>query len=306
MSTTPVTLSFSPIRLMDKPWMDEALTLGHRGSLEYNFTSNFIWSEVYKLSAARFDDRLVVMSEADPEGPSFIFPSGAGPVAPVVRALAQYTKARGVPLVFNTVLNEDKEKLEAEFPGIFLFEEDRRDFDYVYDAQRLITLSGKKLSSKRNHVNRFQQDNRDWSYEAITLQNIGEAHQMSLEWCKQAGCRENPGLFSESCAVEKAFRHFFDLKLTGGLLRDGRRVVAYAMGEPLNPDTYIVHIEKAFYDVHGAYQMINQQFARENAGGFRYINREDDTGDEGLRRAKMSYDPELLVVKSSAVLTEAL
>ncbi|HSK69303.1 MAG TPA: phosphatidylglycerol lysyltransferase domain-containing protein, partial [Candidatus Limnocylindria bacterium] len=164
MSITPVTLTFAPIRLMDKPWMDEALNRGHRGSLEYNFTANFIWSEVYKLSAARFEDRLVVKSEADPDGPTFIFPSGEGPVGGVVRALAEYTQARGVPLVFNTLLNEDREKLEAEFPGKFRVEADRKDFDYVYEAQKLISLSGKKLSSKRNHVNRFMQDNREWSY----------------------------------------------------------------------------------------------------------------------------------------------
>ncbi|HPY94803.1 MAG TPA: phosphatidylglycerol lysyltransferase domain-containing protein [Clostridia bacterium] len=298
------TLVFTPLKIEDKEWMAPLLRKGHRGALEYNFTSNFIWREVYKLQAARFEDRLVVMSNAD--NPSFIFPSGEGPVEPVVRAIDEYVSARGQQLVFNTLLNEDWAKLEAAFPGKFLIEPDRNDFDYVYDAQRLITLSGKKLASKRNHINKFLMDNSNWSYEPITKENIGDVHKMSLEWCLMAGCRENEDLFDESCAVEQAFKHFFSLGLTGGLLRLDGRVIAFAMGEELNEETYVVHVEKAFHEINGAYQMINQQFAMANCEGYKYINREDDAGDEGLRRAKLSYDPALLVEKSSATLIAPL
>lgn len=284
--------------------MDKALKAGHRSALEYSFTSNFIWRKVYNLSAARFEDRLIIMS--DPENPSFIFPSGAGPVDQVVRALYGYCHERGKPLIFNTLVNEDRDKLESAFPGKFRIIPDRNDFDYYYEAERMITLSGKKLSAKRNHINRFMMNNPDWSYEAITRENIMDARKMSLEWCKSAGCREDESLFLESCAVEQAFGHFFDLGLTGGLLKAGGRVIAFAMGEPLNEDTYLIHIEKAFYEIQGAYQMINQLFAQENCRGHKYINREDDAGDEGLRKAKLSYDPVFLMEKSSAELIAPL
>ena len=121
---------------------------------------------------------------------------------------------------------------------------------------------------------------------------------MSLEWCLNAGCREDESLFDESCAVEQAFKHFFELGLDGGLLRVKGRPIAFAMGEPLNFDTYVIHIEKAFHEIQGAYQMINQQFAAANCGNFTYVNREDDAGDEGLRRAKLSYDPAFLLEKA--------
>lgn len=293
-------MTFSPIELSDKERMDRLLRQGHRGCLEYNFTSNFIWRNIYKLQAAEFEGRLVVMSDAD--DPSFIFPSGTGPIEPVVRAIHEYVTRKGQCLVFNTLLNEDREKLEAAFPGKFLIEPDRDDFDYVYEAQKLITLSGKKLSSKRNHINKFMMENKNWSYEPITRENIDEVHKMSLEWCLMAGCREDESLFDESCAVEQAFKHYFDLGLRGGLLRLDGRVIAFAMGEPLNDNTFVIHIEKAFHQINGAYQMINQQFAIANCEGFEYINREDDTGDEGLRRAKLSYYPALMVEKSSAKL----
>ncbi|NLG57400.1 MAG: DUF2156 domain-containing protein [Clostridiales bacterium] len=297
-------LDFKPITLDDKGWMTDLLKKGHRGALEYNFTSNFIWREVYKLEAARLGDQLLVMSDKD--NPSFIFPSGLSDPSEAVRALARYTKDRGKPLLFNTVLAQDQERLETLFPGQFSFEPDRNDYDYVYETKSLISLRGRKLSGKRNHINRFMMAERDWSYEPLTPENLDEAHQMSLEWCRDAGCMEDQGLFDESCAVEQAFLHYEALGLTGGLLRTGNKAIAYTMGEPLNEDTFLVHVEKAFNDIEGAYQMINQQFAQHAFEGYLYANREDDAGDEGLRRAKLSYDPKFLVEKSSALLTGSL
>lgn len=284
--------------------MTELLRAGHRGALEYNFTSNFIWREIYKLRAARLDDQLIIMS--DPENPSFIFPSGKSDPSPAVRALAAYTAHLGKPLIFNTVLNQDRERLEALFPGKFVFTPDRNDYDYVYEAESLMTLRGKKLSGKRNHVNRFLATERDWAYEPLTKENLADARAMSYEWCRQAGCTEDAELFDESCAVEQAFRHYEALGLSGGLIRAGGKVIAFTMGEALNEDTFLVHIEKAFYDIQGAYQMINQQFAQAAFEGFRYVNREDDAGDEGLRKAKLSYEPAFLVEKSSAELVGSL
>lgn len=278
--------------------MTACLKAGHRGSLEYSFTSNFLWREVYKLHVARYGDYAIVMS--DPDDPTFIFPLGAGPLLPVLQALFDYTKERGVPLYFNTLLEEDKARLEALFPGQFEVSEIRDAFDYIYETQRLANLPGKKLASKRNNINKFMMENRDWTFETITRDNIADAHAMSLEWCKRAGCTGNQSLFEESCAVEQAFEHFFDLKLEGGLLRIAGKAVAFSMGDALNEDVYLAHIEKAFDDIPGLYQMINQQFVQRFAMDYKFVNREDDTGDEGLRRAKMSYDPVYLVAKYTA------
>jgi len=303
-STLVSTLTFSPIKLENKVLFDRLLKSGHRGSLEYNFTSNFIWREIYKLKFSQFEDSLIIMS--DEEEPSFIFPSGLDDVAPAVRAIHEYVKVRGQKLVFNTLLEEDRLKLEAAFPGKFQIEPLRDYYDYVYEAERMITLSGKKLSAKRNHINRFKVQNPNWTYEEITRDNIDEAHEMSIIWCKLAGCRDNEDLYDESCAVEQAFKHYFDLGLQGGLLRSEGKVIAFTMGQPLSDSTYLIHIEKAYHDIQGAYQLINQQFAEANCADFQYINREDDSGDEGLRRAKLSYYPAELVIKNKATLISTL
>jgi len=284
--------------------MEKCLRHGHRGSLEYSFSSNFLWREIYKLHVARFEDYAIVLS--DPENPSFIFPLGTGPLLPVMETLMAYAKGRGIPLRFNTVLEEDKARLEALYPGQFVFKELRHYADYIYESRRLDDLPGKKLANKRNGINKFMMENRDWAFEEITRDNIDEVHQMSLNWCELAGCKDNLSLFEESCAVEQAFEHFFELKMDGGLLRIGKKVVAFSMGDALNQDVYLAHIEKAYDDIPGAYQMINQQFVRRFAINYKFVNREDDTGDEGLRKAKLSYDPVYLVAKYAATHQGAL
>ena len=104
----------------------------------------------------------------------------------------------------------------------------------------------------------------------------------------------------EACAVRSALDHYISLGLDGGLIRAGGRIVAFSMGERISSDTYLVHIEKAFSDVQGAYAIINQKFAERHCGDVLYINREDDSGQEGLRKAKLSYRPVFMAEKYSA------
>ena len=278
--------------------MEGCFRAGHRGSLEYSFSSLFIWRNIYKLHVAHVGGYAIVLS--NPEDPTFVFPQGTGPLLPVLQALMAYTKKRGLALRFNTILLDDRARLEALFPGEFEIEEIRWAFDYIYETERLSTLAGKKLSSKRNHINKFMMNYRDWSFEKITESNIEEAREMHAQWCAQVNCADDPGLYDESCAVKQAFEHFFALKFDGGLLRVNGKVAAFAIGDSLNDDVYLVHIEKADNDIPGTYQMINQQFVQAFCQGYRFVNREDDTGDEGLRRAKMSYDPAYLVAKYAA------
>ncbi|NLD51606.1 MAG: DUF2156 domain-containing protein [Clostridiales bacterium] len=278
--------------------MESCFRAGHRGSLEYSFSSLFIWRDIYKLYVARMGGYAIVLSNM--EDPAFVFPQGTGPLLPVLQALMAYTKKRELPLRFNTILQDDRARLEALFPGEFEIEEIRWAFDYIYETERLATLAGRKLSSKRNHINKFMKTYRDWTFEKITQDNIEEARAMHRQWCAQVNCAGDPGLAEESCVVKQAFQHFFALGFDGGLLRVNGKVAAFAIGDPLNDDVYLVHIEKADNEIPGAYQMINQQFVQAFCRGYRFVNREDDTGDEGLRRAKMSYDPAYLVAKYAA------
>lgn len=291
-------LEFKEIALSDKQWMRELFRMGNLNSEEYNFTFCYIWRDIFKYSAARVNDYVVIRSDRRGHPPSYLFPAGTGDIAPVMEALLAHAAAEEVKLLFHCVLKEQKALLETMYPGKYEFLALTDYFDYVYDAQSLITLAGKKLHSKRNHINRFREN--DWRFEAISPENLPEVIVMNDKWCEINGCNEDKSLAEEACSVNNAIRDFFSLDMDGGILRVNGEVVAFSMGERLNADTYLVHIEKAFGEIQGAYTMINQQFAERYCGDYLYIDREDDSGQEGLRKAKQSYRPAFLVEKYAA------
>ena len=145
----------------------------------------------------------------------------------------------------------------------------------------------------------------NWSYETLTKDNLEECFQMALAWRNQNGCEDDPEKNAEMCVTLNSLRLFQELQLTGGFLRVDGEIAAFSIGEPVNEDTFVVHIEKAYSDVEGAYTVINQQFIEhEVLGRYRYVNREEDVGIEGLRKAKLSYKPVFMVDKGIVTLRE--
>ena len=297
-------LHFEEVTLKDREWIDPLLTMSGRKSLDYNFTTAFVWRNIYNYHIAHMDDYFLL--RADPQNPVYQFPAGQGPVEPVILALQADAARAGVTLKLNAVLPEHKEKLEEAFPGKFSFDLDRDGADYVYETRSLATLSGKKLSAKRNHINRFLENNPNWQYEPLSQDNINDVRQMNTVWMMQAGCDPDMALTDEYCAVESALRYYDELGLSGGLLRVEGKVIAFSIGDPLNDDTFLVHFEKAFSDIQGAYPMINQQFIQHTCLDYAFVDREEDAGVTGLRQAKLSYRPAMLVEKYIATLKEPL
>lgn len=297
-------LNFQDVTIQDKEWIEPLLKMGIRGSLEYNFTTTFVWRNIYNFGVARMDDYFLL--RANPQCPSYLFPAGRGPLEPVILALQEDAREAGTPLVFNTVLPDAKAKLEELYPGKFEFEYYRDGADYVYDREALSSLVGKKLAGKRNHIRRFLDNHPDWQYESIGKENLDDVRKMNNLWCIQNGCAEDAAISDEYCAVESAIRHFDELGLSGGLIRAEDKVVAFSIGDPLSDDTFLVHFEKAFADIQGAYPMINQQFVQHNCMEYQFVNREEDAGVPGLRRAKLSYNPLRLVEKYVATLKEPI
>lgn len=293
-------LDFKDITLSDKQWIDTLFRANNLNSEEYNFTFSYIWRDVFKYKAARVNDYVIIGSFRDGHPPSYLFPAGTGDVGPVISALEEHAEKTGGILVFHCVLKEHKALLETMYPGGFEFLELTDYYEYVYDAGSLITLAGKKLHSKRNHIHRFKENNPDWRYETITPENLPEVALMSEKWCEINGCNEDKSLSNEACSVKNAIADFFALEMDGGLIRANGGIIAFSMGDRLNTDTYLVHIEKAYGDIQGAYAIINQQFAEHNCKDFLYIDREDDSGNEGLRKAKQSYRPVYMVQKYAA------
>lgn len=293
-------LEFHDITLEDRDWMQPLLDASSYRSEEYSFTFSYLWRDIFRYQVARMDDFLLLRSVREKHPVSYLFPPGKGDIRPVLEALLADSEAKGESLTFHAMTAEGKLLLEETMPGKFQFITLTDYFDYVYEAEKLITLSGKKLSNKRNHINRFVENNPDWRFEPIGGENIAEVIAMNEEW-KQRHIDDHSSSFAqESDAVDEAIRDFQRLGMDGGLIRAGGEVVAFSIGDRLTNDTYLVHIEKAYSDVQGAYAIINREFAAHYCNDYRYINREDASGQAGLIKAKESYRPVFLVEKFGA------
>ena len=300
-------IDFQPPRLEEKPWVDELLRRADYRGCDYNFTNLFVWSRAYHQEIARVDDFLVT-HVCGRMGCSFMFPAGGGDLASVIRKLEEEAAGRGEPLRLVCLTPRQMAELEEFFPGQFTFTADRDGYDYLYEIDRLADLGGKRLHAKRNHINRFMENNPSWTYEEITPESLGECLAMDKEWYRRSLAREGEAeerdLGDEGVALRQAMEHYQALGLEGGLIRVYGEVVAFTMGDLLNSDTYDVHFEKAYGELQGAYAMINREFARWVRGrhpNVRYLNREDDMGVEGLRKAKESYYPDQMVEKHTAM-----
>lgn len=269
-------------------------------SCEHSFTNNLLWSPFYGTRYCVIEGNLVFKSGE--EKLSVSFPIGKNQIQKTVDKLLQYFEEKNQPFSMHSVTPEQFELLTQMYPDKFQIAYDRDWADYVYESEKLISLSGKKLHGKRNHINNFIKAYPDYQYERIDAKNREECIELAQNWREENGCDSDPEKNEEFCVTLRALKEMEDLNLTGGLIRADGRVVAFSMGEKLCDDTFVVHIEKAYADVQGAYPIINQQFVLHEAADYRYINREEDTGAEGLRKAKLSYYPVFLQEKGVVTL----
>jgi len=236
------------------------------------------------------------------------FPIGPGDKQAVIEALLSDAGERGIPCRLTGLTNGDKEDLERWFPEKFHFLPMRDSFDYVYSIDALADLRGKKLQKKRNHFNRFVANHPNYRIEPLDCRNVARAQHMVNDWFVYRRKQDPQGdYFLESVALAKAFRHYGELGMEGIVLLDGDDVLAVTMGSRLKDDTFDIHFEKAREDVDGAYPAINCEFARYLRLKYpevTFLNREDDLGLEGLRKAKLSYHPDHMVEKYWACLRE--
>lgn len=287
---------FKRPELEDKEQIEYYFSKAPGRSCERTFVNVYLWSRHYRVKYAVIEDTVVFRSEDN--GLAFAYPAGDSEnVHAALEYLMEYSRSKGEPFRLYNVTKEHFEQLEGWYPGRFEIEYNRDYADYVYETEKLATLAGKKLHGKRNHINKFKTLYPNWSYEPLSGENVEECFQMALKWRNQNGCDDDPEKNAEMCVTLNSLRLYKELGLKGGVLKDEGRIVAFTVGEPLCEDTFVVHIEKAFPDVEGAYPMINQQFVQHECMEYQYVNREEDTGAEGLRKAKLSYRPVFLVEK---------
>lgn len=293
-------IAFKRAELEDKEIITQYFKHHTSRSCERTFVNVFLWSRKYPVKWAVIENALVFKSEDD-EHLSFAFPAGEDEdIKKAMKVMEQYSIEKGYPFTMYNVTPDNFEKLSEWYPGRFEIEYDRDAADYIYESEKLATLSGKKLHGKRNHINKFKSVYEDrWSYETMTEEHLEECFQMALKWRNDNGCNDDEEKNAEMCVTLNSLRLFKELGLIGGVLKIDGKVAAFTLGEPVCSDTFVVHIEKAYADIQGAYPMINQQFVEHECKDYQYINREEDTGAEGLRKAKLSYRPVFLMEKGT-------
>ena len=299
-------IDFQTLDLASKEQIDRCLMhCGERGC-EYNFANLFLWG---RQKAALHEGNLAFFCQFNRRS-VYLFPIGAGDPKAAIDTIIEDAATRGIPCRLTGLLQEDCALLEQLYPGRFRYHFDRDSFDYVYDINDLADLKGRKFQKKRNHLNRFRQNNPETRLEPVTEENVPVVREFVKKWY-EIRLAENPhaDYLMEQAAIEKALRHWRELSMEGLLLRDGQTTLAFAMGSLLSSDTFDIHFEKAREDVDGAYNAVNAEFARYLRLKYPdvcYLNREDDVGLEGLHKAKLSYHPDHMVEKHWAYLTEEI
>lgn len=276
---------------------------GERGCA-YSFANLNLWG---RQQVAFLDGFLVLFSQFY-RSSVYPFPIGSGSIKPVLDAIIHDAQARGIVCRLTGLTAADCMTLEELYPGRFQIHPDRDGCDYVYKIEDLATLAGRKFQKKRNHLNKFRENHPHCRLLPLDAGNIGAARAMVENWY-DARIEADPqaDYHLEQRAMHRAFVHMDELGLEGLVLEEDGRILAMTMGSRLSQNTFDIHFEKALEDVDGAYTAINQAFAahlHEKYPELRFLNREDDMGIPGLRKAKLSYQPDHLVTKFWARLWE--
>ena len=297
-------IDFQPIQLDEREKYSAYLHSGKSRGCEYSFANLYLWG---RQKAAVIDDQMVLFSQFNRKT-VYPYPAGEGEIKPVLEAIIRDSQERGIPCRITGLDSQDIEDMEKMFPGRFRFHCDRDSYDYVYAIDDLADLKGKKYQKKRNHYNRFRDMFPHYTIEPITVENLPKIKQMLEQWYAQRLELDPEGdYYMEQAAIYKALRHYEQLGLEGIMLVNEDRILAMTIGSRLTPDTYDIHFEKAIAEADTAYTVINCEFARflrDKHPEIRFLNREDDLGIEGLRKAKLSYYPHHLVEKCWACLLE--
>ena len=296
-------IPFKDITLADKDTITSFTMKSDRRNCDLSFSNLCSWRFLYDTQFAVVDNFLVFKFWAG-EQLAYMMPVGTGDLKAVLWELIEDARKENQHFCMLGVCSNMRADLEAILPEQFTFTEDRDYADYIYLRSDLSTLKGKKFQAKRNHINRFRNTYPDYEYTPITPDRIQECLDLEAEWCKVNNCDQQEGTGNERRALIYALHNFEALGLTGGILHVNAKIVAFTFGMPINHETFGVHVEKADTSIEGAYAMINYEFANRIPEQYIYINREEDLGIEGLRKANLSYQPATILEKYMACLKE--
>jgi len=287
---------FKTLELLDKEIFREFFKEYKPKISELTFTNLFVWRTHYKFQWSIYNDWLVIVSLEGEFGTYAMEPVGPSPRDEVTRVVLEWMREEKKEK--NPRIERADERTVSEIEGVqgIIIEPTRDHFDYVYLREDLVNLAGNKYRSKRNHINQLL---RTYSYQYSDLapDHIQDCIELQEKWCILRRCEDDMNLLGEWDAVKEILSSYESLDVQGGVVTIENKVMAFTIGQMLNDDTAVVHIEKADPEIPGLYPVINQQFCENNWKDVRFINREQDLGMPGLREAKLSYYPDHMVKK---------
>jgi hypothetical protein len=297
-------IPFKPIDLNDKDAIASYTYPSHYLNCDFSFANMCSWSFFYESEFAIADGFLLIRFLIGQNGNkrrAYMPPVGTGDLRHAIRLLEENARADGQPLRILGVTPDVKNEIENAFPGQFAFLPETNFFDYIYLRHDLATLTGKKYQPKRNHINKFK---KEYSYEYIpvTPDIIPLCLKVERRWYQANRTDENEtDLWLEYRSIAFGLRYFDRLGLLGGAIAVDGQIVAFTYGSPINHNAFGVHIEKADMNYEGIFSLINREFAARIPEQYTYVNREEDLGIPGLRRAKQSYHPTFMLKKNTAI-----
>ncbi|MDR1198494.1 MAG: phosphatidylglycerol lysyltransferase domain-containing protein [Prevotellaceae bacterium] len=290
-------IPFKNITIDDKATIQSFTLKQWRRNCELSFANLFSWSFLYGTQYAVIDDFLLMRFFYGNEL-VYMMPIGNGNLRHALTAIIDDAKSMQKPFRIDGVCKNMCAELEEAMPKTFEYSVNRKYSDYIYLRENLVSLKGKKLQPKRNFINRFLNSNNNYEYKTLTPDLVEECIELEKSWYDtNVTDEERDTLLAERKALTLAITNMEALDLSGGVLFVNGKITAFTYGNPINYETFDVCIEKADRNIEGAYAMINNMFARHIPEQYIYINREEDLDIPGLRKAKLSYQPETILEK---------
>ena len=286
----------------DEDWINSCIAVSGTMASDASFANIYLLRNKYSTKISRYKDFIIRKYSGNGARCGYTFPLGKGDVAKALAEIEKDAKECGERLQFAFVTEEQKEVLENAMPARFCYSSDAGDSDYIYLRSELASLSGKAFHKKKNHFSKFVRTYPDYKYYEIGACNIYDAQKVADAWYYEHLQDEDASQLAEYKAIKEALDNFEELGLIGGIIYVNDSPCAMTIASKINENTVDVHFEKAVgeYALNGGYAAINKLFS-EKLDGVTWLNREEDIGIEGLRKAKLSYRPKIMLKKYSAV-----
>lgn len=294
-------LEWAAPRLADGNWVRAIIASTDNMGSDCSFANMYLLRKKYQTELCRYKDFVIRRYHGQGARAGYTFPIGKGDIQKALETISEDAGRRGERLRFAFVTEEQKRLLEEYMPGRFRYSADAKDSDYVYLRRELAELSGRAFHKKKNHFSKFERSYPQYAYVQIGRGNWDDAQNVADRWYYEHGDKADASVRMEYEAVQEALQNFEELELFGGMIYVKERPVAMTVASGINRAAADVHFEKVVGDSaeNGGYAAINKLFAAQSAGT-EWINREEDLGIEGLRHAKESYHPKMMIKKYSA------